>query len=120
MSRYFGYFKQIEGKRREFRKLFLSDFDTYKEHEFILHSSLYFLYVINIIAKNRDINLEFLNLHELLELYGKAKDLIRQAVIEEIERTKKELNLRVFFKGNKAKKALETLFDKEQLIYDYT
>jgi hypothetical protein len=104
----------VESKRKEYRKSLLLDYNKYSGDEFILHASFYIIYTIKVLASVTDVALTVANIQLIQSHYDKSITLLRAAVTNQTN----PINYRVFFKGNKAKKALDKVFESNGIKCD--
>ncbi len=105
-------FERIETERKHAWSEIVKDPTIYFETSFVLHSSYYILYLLRKLADLKEINLELSNEAKIGALYPQARKLIRDAVeLERQEMSKRQepYSDRVFFKGNRPKKHLDSL-----------
>jgi hypothetical protein len=108
----FFLFVEIENERKRAWKKIVEDPTLYSEDSFILHASYYLLYFLKKLAELREISLELSNLAQIFGLYAEAMRLVRRTVqleIMDLQKRKEPYSPRVFFKGNRPKKHLDTL-----------
>jgi hypothetical protein len=105
-------FNQIEVERNRVGVDIVANPDLWEEESYIIHASYYLLYLLRKLADLQEIELGFESLALIGANYAEAVEMIRSATDMEkmdLQRRKESYNHRVFFKGNRPKKHLDTL-----------
>lgn len=107
-------FSRVEQERNRMFASLADDNEQWEKESFVLHSSYYLLYLLRKIAEKNGIELEFDQAEPIAANYSEAIEMIRKATeMERLEfqKRKENYNHRVFFKGNRPKKHLDTLLN---------
>ena len=105
-------FNQVEHGRSRVLGDIAADPERWGEDSYILHSSYYLLYLLRKIADVKGIELVAENVGLISANYIEAAEMIQRTTeMEQLElhKRKESYNHRVYFKGNRPKKHLETL-----------
>lgn len=99
-------FEFIEQKKKEEkRRLIEMDSDEYQAESFILHSSLYLLYMIKIYSRINRIQINLENREDMLNYYDDAKNLLLEIVSEKMG--EENYSHGALFKSPKLKEMIE-------------
>lgn len=107
-------FEEIERERKKVWAEIATNSELWEEESFIAHSSYYVLYLLRKLSELTGIDVELESRDQIFHLYPVAISFIRAAIEMEkvhFQRRKESYNHRVFFKGNRPKKHLDSILE---------
>jgi hypothetical protein len=105
-------FNDLERERNRVAADIAANPERWEEESYVVHSSYYLLYLLRKLAELKKIDLEFVQADSISANYVEAVEMIRKTTEMErldLQKRKETYNHRVFFKGNRPKKHLDTL-----------
>jgi len=105
-------FSDIERERTRIWEEISADPARWDAESYVAHSSYYFLYLLRKLAELKTIDLKLAQRETIFANYDESVELIRKAIEMEkayLQRRKESYSHRVFFKGNRPKRHLDSL-----------
>jgi len=105
----------IEREKERIKAECIDDPKQLDRMSFLLYSSYYILYVINVIGKMKSLNEQYSELGQYVALYNDAVKILKEIIKRERKILKSNYSQDYFFKSNKPKKHFEDLIDSDEI-----
>lgn len=100
---------------KEFKKLYINNSEDYEKESYLLHSTYYLLYIMHKLSIFKNIDLDIKNHNLIWNLYSDCIKIIESVISAEKSTLKEKYNHASFFKSNKPKIRIETLFENKKV-----